>query len=174
MIFFTSDQHFYHKNIIKYCNRPFSSVEEMNQTLIQRWNEKVKKEDTVYILGDFTFKNWSVLLEQLSGIKILILGSHDKNYESALNYFKFITSLYELHLNELSITLCHYPMRSWPKSHFNSWMLHGHHHKDISNLTPGKILNVCVDLHEFYPISLEEVKSYMATRDNNWDFVVTA
>ena len=55
-IYYTSDLHLGHKNIIRLCNRPFGSIEEMDNLLIERWNKKVKKEDTVYILGDLFYK----------------------------------------------------------------------------------------------------------------------
>ena len=58
--FFTSDLHLGHKNIIKYCNRPFSSLEEMNRIIIRRWNERVKVEDIVFVIGDFCFRNSSI------------------------------------------------------------------------------------------------------------------
>ena len=76
-IFFTSDHHFGHENIIRFCNRPFKDAREMNEVLIQRWNEKVKPRDEVYHLGDFglTYKeNLETILNQLNGKKYLIVG----------------------------------------------------------------------------------------------------
>ena len=84
-IFFTSDNHFGHGNIIKYCERPFSSVTEMDAEMIRRWNHAVKENDIVYHLGDFTLLNAKKAAEyflQLNG-KIRILGNtwhHDKNW----------------------------------------------------------------------------------------------
>lgn len=82
MIFFSSDHHFWHNNVIRYCNRPFSSVEEMNESLIARWNSTVKPEDTVYYLGDFSLAFRAVELYSpiLNGKKILISGNHDFNH----------------------------------------------------------------------------------------------
>ena len=82
MKFFCSDTHFGHTNIIKYCNRPFSSVEEMDRELISRWNAAVKKDDTVYFVGDFAFaseERIQSLISSLNGYKIGILGNHDKS-----------------------------------------------------------------------------------------------
>lgn len=80
--FFTSDTHFNHFNIIKYCSRPFSSTEDMNREMILRWNAVVAPEDIVYHLGDFAMgkaSEWPKILHQLNGArKILILGSHDR------------------------------------------------------------------------------------------------
>ena len=81
MIYFISDTHFYHKKIIKYVNRPFKDVEEMNNTLINNWNKRVKHKDEVYILGDFSFGNKEQtldLLNKLNGRKYLIKGNHDR------------------------------------------------------------------------------------------------
>ena len=79
-IFITSDNHFNHKNIIKYCDRPFDSVEEMNEAMIERWNETVSKDDVVLHLGDFCKGNvWMIkqIRERLNGTIILIIGNHD-------------------------------------------------------------------------------------------------
>ena len=80
-IFFTSDQHYGHFNIIRYCNRPFSSVEEMDETLIQNHNKKVRQSDIVYMVGDLAFHKDRAqiiaLLKRLNGRKILVTGNHD-------------------------------------------------------------------------------------------------
>ena len=83
MIFFTSDSHFGHANIIKHCNRPFSSVEEMDEHLISAWNSRVRPSDTIYILGDLIFRSTASpdsYLSRLRGKKHLILGNHDKGW----------------------------------------------------------------------------------------------
>src|ERR1700677_1793896 len=80
-VWFTSDPHFWHKNIIRLCNRPFSSVEEMHKQLIAHWNNVVSDEDTVYVLGDVFFcgaQKAHEILNQLKGKKILVRGNHDK------------------------------------------------------------------------------------------------
>ena len=79
-IFFTSDTHFWHNNVIKFCNRPFSSIEEMNDTIIENWNRVVDKNDIVIHLGDFCFcgsDKFKELVEKLNGRIYLILGNHD-------------------------------------------------------------------------------------------------
>ena len=82
MIYYTSDLHLCHENIIRLCNRPYKTIEEMNEDLINRWNKKVKPNDVVYVLGDFFFKQQdskyvSSVLKRLNGEKILIKGNHD-------------------------------------------------------------------------------------------------
>ena len=82
MIYFTADTHFSHTNIIKYCDRPFSSAEEMDEVLIKNWNDTVTKNDTVYVLGDFCFKSkgrWREILLRLKYKQIFFIkGNHDK------------------------------------------------------------------------------------------------
>lgn len=84
MKYFTSDLHFGHKNVIKYCNRPYKSVEEMDKVIIETWNQQVSDSDSVYFMGDFGInKNKcldSGLVRQLNGKKYMILGNHDSNY----------------------------------------------------------------------------------------------
>jgi calcineurin-like phosphoesterase family protein len=87
-LFFTSDHHFGHNNIIKYCNRPFENVDEMNAALIKRWNEKIPPDGDVYHLGDFALchpEKLEEILDQLNGRIHLIIGNHDA---AALNYKK--------------------------------------------------------------------------------------
>lgn len=83
MKYFTSDFHFNHANVIKYCNRPFETVDQMNEVLLKAWNEVVKPEDTVYFLGDFCFNPQKALewLSKLNGEIIFISGNHDKTFE---------------------------------------------------------------------------------------------
>ena len=79
-VFFTSDLHFFHEAIIRFCNRPFKNIEEMNETIIMNWNSKVGKDDTVFILGDFCLGGsgaWSFILDNLNGHKHLLIGNHD-------------------------------------------------------------------------------------------------
>ena len=85
-IFFIADTHFGHEKIIKLCNRPFENLQDMQNQLIQKWNNKVSNEDTVYILGDFCFKmskqDAVQILNMLNGKKVLIKGNHDKYVQS--------------------------------------------------------------------------------------------
>ena len=85
-IFLISDSHFGHKNIIKYCNRPFDNVEDMNSTLIKNWNSVVDNEDYVYRLGDFGLGTKDELIaigNKLNGHKILVMGNHDHMSKTA-------------------------------------------------------------------------------------------
>src|SRR5574343_93140 len=86
MRWFISDLHFYHKNIIHLQDRPYTSVEEMNETLIASWNNTVAKGDVVYIIGDFSFGKYDetkAIVEKLNGVKVLIRGNHDSRFTSS-------------------------------------------------------------------------------------------
>ena len=115
--FFTADTHFGHKNIINYCERPFSSVEEMDQTLITNWNMVVSECDVVYHLGDFVFGCPERIRKRLNGRIFLILGNHDKFGKKWHSLFEGVFQIHEYK----NIIMCHYPIRYWNRSHYNSW-----------------------------------------------------
>jgi calcineurin-like phosphoesterase family protein len=166
-IFFTSDTHLGHANIIKYCHRPFSSVEEMDGTIIKNWNSVVSEQDLVYHLGDFAFRQHHSYRKQLNGEIIFIEGNHDKVTGPGL--FKEVHKLLRIKINEYDITLCHFAMRVWNKSHFNSWHLYGHSH---GGLPPeGKSWDVGVDNNNFTPLSLDQVVEIMKGRPDNFNLV---
>jgi len=179
-IWFTSDTHFNHKNIIKYCDRPFNSVREMDGTMIENWNNLVEPNDIVFHAGDFCFgqyKTWKFFTDALNGRIYLSQGNHDKDNSIPRNTFERIEQFYNLLIQgdeEISqgqrITVCHYPMLSWYHSHRGSWQLFGHVHGALTNtnladdgfnlngkLTPNQ-LDIGVDVHDFEPISYEQVK----------------
>lgn len=163
-IFFTSDMHLGHKKIIEYSQRPFHTVDEMDASIIERYNSVVKSGDRVYDLGDFSFKNPKVYLDQLNVQPIRIKGSHDHDLKENVAPRMLVIEPKDL-INEngdqISITLCHYPMRSWEQSHYGTWHLFGHHH---GTLPPyGLSFDVGVDCWHFYPVSLEDVMVKMAT-----------
>jgi calcineurin-like phosphoesterase family protein len=158
MIWFTSDTHFGHKNIIKYCNRPFKDVEQMNRTLIENWNARVAEGDTVYFLGDFCFGNHEVYEAELNGNIMFIKGSHDPWLKQYPYLFPLKT---KIDGEDKLIVLCHYAMRSWEKSHYGSWHLFGHHH---GRLAPyGLSFEVGVECWNYAPVSLEKISARMKT-----------
>ena len=169
MIYFTADTHFRHKNIIKYCSRPFNTVQEMDRDLIANWNATVNGDDTVYHLGDFTFWDLSVFqhyTHQLNGCLHIIPGSHDWNWmrEWRLSHVVVSKSGYDVTLEkpicelmnlDCGFVLCHYAMRTWNKSHYGSIHLYGHSHGTLPPL--GRSMDVGVDANRFMPISIEEI-----------------
>ena len=169
--FFTADTHFGHRNIINYINRPFTSVEEMDETLIQNWNNVVQPLDVVYHLGDFCFGNPWKYLDRLNGYIKFIIGGHDKELSKRI-YNKFNDSdmmkknfiygnLLDVIIDKQLIVLCHYSMRKWNRSHYGSWHLYGHSHGNLPPL--GLSFDVGVDTNDFYPYSLDDVSNKMKT-----------
>lgn len=158
MIYFTSDLHFGHKNIINYCNRPFSSVEEMNEKLIENWNSVVKPNDIVYNLGDFSFhSDPRQFTERLNGEHHLILGNHDRIGQLNRCNFASIKHYNEIKIDGIKIVLFHYPMISWNGSFHGSWQLYGHCH-GTNKIILDNSMDVGVDCNNYLPISFDEIK----------------
>jgi calcineurin-like phosphoesterase family protein len=170
--FFTADTHWYHKNIIKYCNRPFSSIEEMNETLINQWNSKISKGDRVYHLGDFAFGQREKILELtkiLNGSIIIIEGNHDEIGQPENYGFAGKHQLLTVKINGIYITMCHYAMRVWERSHYNSWHIYGHSHGTLESI--GKTWDVGVDNNNFTPVEFEELKKIMESQSHNLNWL---
>ncbi len=168
MIWFTSDLHLGHKAAVDMCGRPFETVEEMTETLIMNFNACVRKDDTVYILGDLshriTLEEANRLIARLNGKKILCKGNHDKKYDPAL--FEEIHDFLELHVDGMNISLMHYPMMEWPKSRHGSVHLHGHIHStgeyNLQQREEGILrYDVGVDANHYFPVSLKQVKEFL-------------
>lgn len=165
---FTADLHLSHANIIKFSNRPFSSVEEMDETLIQNWNSKIAQFDHVYFLGDFAFcssEKAQRFLDRLNGVKHLIVGNHDKT-TVLLNGWDTIDHFKEVKVEKQNITLCHYAMRVWNKSHYGAWQLYGHSHGSLEDDPNSLSIDVGVDCHNFRPLNIEDVSRIM--KKKNW------
>jgi calcineurin-like phosphoesterase family protein len=174
-LFFTSDHHFGHSNIIKFCDRPFNDVEEMNEVMIENWNKKIGPNDDVYHLGDFAMTKdrqlVSDILDRLNGNIHLIVGNHEG---SALNHqkkFKWIKDYYELKVKDPDckngvqrIILFHYAMRVWRSDFRGTWQLYGHSHGSLPDKENKLAFDIGVDCHDFYPLSYEEVKAIMQTK----------
>lgn len=178
--FFTSDTHFGHTNIIKFCNRPFQNVEKMNEILIENWNKVVSKDDTVFHLGDFAFGGssvWNGIIPRLNGHINLIIGNHDRKNlrQGYMSYFDMVVPQLHIEIEDNSIYLNHYPFLCYGGSYRGVWQLFGHVHSgpqanglDISRL---KVLlptqyDVGVDNNNFTPISYREVKEKIESQNN--------
>lgn len=162
MIWFTSDTHYWHRNIIEYCQRPFGSVEEMNEELIERWNQRVSIKDTVYHLGDFALSvdraQVETILSRLNGHKHLIVGNHDEKRPAIGNsHWQSVSHYKRVKTEGQRLILCHYPMKVWHGSHKGAWQLHGHCHGSLPRDYTIKQLDVGVDCWGWAPISYEEV-----------------
>lgn len=193
MIFFTSDHHFCHANIIKYCKRPFESVDQMNEDMVRRWNEVVGVEDTVYYLGDFSLAKQAVELfaRRLNGEKHFIMGNHDachpcnkKKAEAATQIYRdagFIVLGLEtvIEIGHEKVLLHHMPylssgasegyakkpkhLKFRPKDECR-WLLHGHVHEKWK--TKDRMINVGVDVWDFYPIPISEIENLIKPRSS--------
>lgn len=165
-LFFTADTHFGHRNVIKYCNRPFETVEQMDQTIIDRWNSMVSPSDVIYHLGDFTFKDHLIeqYVSQLNGKIHLVLGNHDKKVNLLKPYFASVSHYIELRSVKPNIIMFHYAMRVWNKRHYGTWHLYGHSHGSLPD-NNDKSLDVGVDTNDFYPYSYQQLQQIMEQRD---------
>lgn len=137
MTYFTVDLHLGHENTIRFCARPFSSHEEMDAALIDNWNSRVTAKDDVYILGDMFYRTVDVadVLSCLSGRKHLIVGNHDHTWMRRVQLDKYFTEVRDLIVLKEGgrvMTLCHYPMLSWPHMFHGSYCIFGHIHNDKS------------------------------------------
>lgn len=170
-LFFTADLHFGHTNSIKYDNRPFKNVEEMNSTLINNWNKVVPYDGVTFCLGDVGLMPADKLrdiLNQLNGKIYLVKGNHDRTAVKSpcKERFEWIKDYYELMVKEPDtnekhlLCMIHYPMACWNQSHYGlSWNLHGHSHGRFPS--KGKQFDVGVNGNSFMPISYQDVKLIM-------------
>ncbi|WP_108867399.1 metallophosphoesterase family protein [Aquimarina aquimarini] len=176
MIWFTADTHFGHKNILDYTNRSFSSVDEMDEVLIENWNDKVYPDDEVYHLGDVGLcspNKLKKILERLNGKIYLIKGNHEKSAEACKDRFEWIKDYYELIMpdpdgfkEQQLVVLFHYAMRVWQASHHGTYHIYGHSHGELSDDPNALSFDVGVDCHNYGPINYQDIKKIM--KNKNW------
>lgn len=177
MTYFTADLHFFHKQVISYCNRPFYSVEEMNKKLIENWNKTVRKNDIIYILGDFAFcgiEKTKLIVSHLNGDKRFVKGNHDP---SSKKLFEIgFTQVYENERvrlnNHREVLMSHFPyypsltqrlknklkgvktdtryLHKRIVDNGSDVLLHGHVHTAWK--TNGRMINVGVDVWDYKPV----------------------
>jgi len=171
-VWLTADLHLGHHKIIQYCNRPFQGLQEMNETLIANWNDVVADDDFVICAGDFAFKDDRKLthfVARLNGKIILVYGNHDNQKRGGLFYkacdLLDLTVKDEIMSKTHFMVVSHYCLRTWNRSHFNSWHLYGHSHGGLPPI--GKSWDVGVDNNEYAPISFERVCEIMTERPDN-------
>lgn len=159
-MYFTSDLHFFHKNIINLSKRPYQSLEEMHEQLIHNWNSVVPVNGLTYILGDFSLtdkaKDIDLILFRLNGQKHLIKGNHDRSRVlKKTTGFQEIALYKEISHADKKIVLCHFPILSWNLMHRGSIHLHGHCHGNIPSTRQR--YDVGVDCNEYTPIHIEAI-----------------
>lgn len=130
MKYYISDLHFGHHNVLKFDSRPFGSVEEMNQVLIDNWNNTIKPNDEVYLLGDIFWKNdyADEILPKLKGQKHLIKGNHDKINNTMQKHYESIQEYKRIKDEGRVVVLSHYPIAHWDAQFHGSYHLYGHIH----------------------------------------------
>ena len=165
--FFTGDEHLSHFNIIRYAGRPFQTAQEMNEAIITNYNSVVGPNDVVVHVGDFVFggpQDAEAFIKRLPGKHLFLRGNHDK-WQVRGKY----PDMLELSIEGQYIVACHYAMRVWNRSHFNSINLFGHSH---GRLKPeGKQWDVGVDNNNFFPVSWEQIKEIMKNRPDNFNYI---
>jgi calcineurin-like phosphoesterase family protein len=173
-IWLSADYHIGHANIIKYADRPFAEVEEMDETIMENYDNLVQKGDIVFFLGDIAFGE--DLAKRILSIMIqkadvhFIIGNHDKKYMKSIDQLaSSVNTLLDIEIDGQPITLCHYAMRTWHKSHFDALQLHAHSHGSLPPI--GKQWDVGVDNNEFKPVSYESLKRIMKSRPHNDNYI---
>jgi calcineurin-like phosphoesterase family protein len=164
--FFIGCEHYYHKNCIIYDNRPFDSVDEMNNELIKRNNEIVTNYDRVIHVGDFTLAGVGPaqeIIRQLNGQHTFLIGNHDAWLKNKGR------DIWQKRIEGQVVVACHYPLRTWNASHYGSWQVFSHPHGKLNPV--GKQWDVSAANNNFYPVSFEKLKSIMNTLENNNDII---
>jgi calcineurin-like phosphoesterase family protein len=187
-VWFWSDPHFFHKNVIRLCDRPFDSLDHMHETLIERYNSVVKPEDSCVWVGDCFFtKNTErvrPIMNRLNGMKALIRGNHDHSPQKMLNLgFSTVQDEMWMTVAGRTVQVCHYPFRhdrvfsrepvGWLVSLFNKKphadlrylerrpLAHGQYLIHGHTHSSQKSIHVGVDANNFTPVSLEEIRAYI-------------
>lgn len=169
-IWFAGCTHFGHTNVIKFDNRPFNNIIEHDEQIIKNINSKVKDDDVIYFMGDFTFnRDISIvqkLINSINGKKYLIFGNHDQIIEENHQLQRlFINCAYydEILIDEQLCILSHYPFSTWVRSNYNSWMIHSHIHGNKHEYYPNtlKIADVGIMNNNYFPFSYKDIEIKM-------------
>lgn len=171
-IYFTSDLHFFHELMRR--ERKFSTVEEMNETLLDNWNSVVKPKDDVYFLGDLSFEKGKTfegtidLVNSLNGTIHFIRGNHEHVADKLNDRFPNMFATYSDYkhikvydndtLEQQRIILCHYSFQVWDSSHYGSWNLYGHSHDSLPERKGFKSCDVGVDSWGLTPVKYETLR----------------
>lgn len=155
----TADTHFGHGGALGLFRRPFASVAEMDEAMIERWRERVGTHDDVWHLGDVAVRpkpeRLDAILERLPGHIRLVAGNNDDAVRGHPRWAE-VVDYAEIVLEGTALVLCHYPLRSWRGQHKGAWNLHGHSHHKLKPLTRQR--DVGVDGYDFAPVGLEKLK----------------
>ncbi len=167
MIFYIGDTHFGDWRVMELAHRPYVAVGEMDRDILYKWNSRVEKGDTVYILGDFAFNDEAArIIDRLHGKKVLIMGNHDQALSrKTLRKFARVETIYSILDNGRSVCLCHYPLLSYDRAVYGGYHVFGHIHNnknDIAHSLQNQLVNSfhCgADVVGFMPRTLDELIS---------------
>lgn len=165
MNFYIADTHFGHSNVIKFDNRPFENVEEMDKKMIEYWNNRVTDDDDVYIIGDFVYRSdkpISWYCNKLKGKKHLILGNHDRLTEDDKKCFISIDKMLHIIDGRDHICACHFPIAEWNGFHKGHYHIFAHIHNRQDDTyqfmrTREKALNAGCMINQYQPVTLKEL-----------------
>ena len=167
-IWFTSDFHFGHHNIIRYCNRPFANTQEMDAVITDRMNACAKPNDILYFLGDFCMGRAEQVAEYRKRLECrtihFIEGNHDKVARIQQPLFASWGVLSEINVAKQRIVLCHDAMRVWPRHAQGAWQLYGHSHGNLPDEPLSLSMDVGIDSLDFRPWNFDEIQSVMKTK----------
>lgn len=173
----SSDLHFYHKNVIGFCNRPYDSVEEMNEGIINNFNSVIKPEDKLILLGDLAFTSplkAKKLIDRINGKKFLVVGNHDSRLvknEDFRNSFECIYDYLEETVSGHKVCMFHFPILNWNRKGYGSIHLFGHQHGDEVDLGNGRYKDVGVDTNNMMPYNLIDLVDGLV---NSSDFILNS
>lgn len=168
MDYLISDLHLDHDNIIDYCDRPFGSVEEMNERLVEYWNDTIDPGDEVLYGGDLTIRTSTAALldwlDELNGEVVFLLGNHDGTVLEGLDRVQFVEG-FQFKQRGVSFHAVHDPEDG--PSNPKGWLLHGHHHYNWPNQFPfvdydTRRVNFSVELLDYRPLATDRLVDYLA------------
>lgn len=169
-VFVTSDLHLNHRAVIKYGERPFKNVGEMNSRLLELYNDTVNDNDIVYFIGDVLFyrgKNSIEILKEFKGDKRLVAGNHDfQHLRHLIHYFNEVNTYREIKYRGNDIVMMHFPLASWNKGHYGSYHLHGHIHstREANMARTDRRYDVGVEANDYRPVLLDDIIDLLSTR----------
>ena len=162
---FTADFHLGHANIIRFCSRPFTTVGEMDQAILERLNASVKANDILYLLGDFCMGGHARVVAYRRRIRcqkiFAVPGNHDKQARKLKEDLLWLDNLAEVSIHGQRIVLCHYALHVWNRSNHGSWHLYGHSHGRLLETPNSLSMDVGVDTHDFRPWHYDEIADIM-------------
>lgn len=173
MNYFSSDWHLGHENVIKFDNRPFSSVQEMNETIIRNVMSQLKPKDNLYYLGDFALcrdfrkaEGWMDTLASSGANLFFIKGNHDKNDTIKLygRYGEYLGEQRKVEVEGQEIVLNHYAMKVWDKSHYGTWHLYGHSHHSLPDDPNSRSLDCGINGWDYRLTTMEQIKNKMGLK----------